>query len=190
MICYNLNKDYRQCTASHLGRWVQRLVFINKSDVSQVYRENNNISFTLKNGKRGYHFEYADVLNQILGNYEVINKFNYMQYRHNVQVSLSGFDYDTKDINNGEYFVALLDTKGRVYVFGFDYTLKPEEYLYESQELNSITLRSSDVGLEDGIPLTFVSDNPKDDFYNDFEDVELVEKFGEFSDDFSNDFNI
>lgn len=191
MICYDILKDFEQCGAEHLGRWVQRVVLINKKDVNEVYREGNRVSFTLIEGKRGYHFEYGSTFMQVLGNYEVLEKFNYNQYRHNVQVALSGFDYDTKGINNGEYFAVLLNNKGRVYVFGFDYLLKPEEYLYESHEMNSITLRSTDIGLEDSVPLLYVSDTDvKDDFYDDFEDTDLVEQFGEFSDDFNNDFNI
>lgn len=190
MICYNLNKDFKQCGAKYLGRWVQRIVFVNKSQVNQVFRDGNLLSFTLNDGGRGVSFVYSETFNQILGNYEVVEKFNYKQFRHNVQASLSGLDYDTMGLNNGEYFVALMDSKSRVYIFGFDYLLKPEDYLYETHQMNTITLRSSDIGLEDNIPLTYVSNDIGGDFMNNFEGAELIETFGEFSDDFNNDFYI
>lgn len=189
MICYQLNKGFKQCYASHLGRWVQRVVLINKLDVDEVVIDNNLISFTLNASKRGFHYEYSDTFIQVLGNYEVVEKNNYKQFRHNIQMAISGLDFDTRFINNGEYFAALLDNKGRVYIFGFDYLLKPEDYLFESHKINSLTLRSGDIGLESTIPLRYVSENPKGDFMDDFANNTLVEVFGEFSNDFNDDFN-
>jgi len=195
MIYRKIKKDFTQCDASHLSRWIQRLVLINKEDVNQYNIGNGNISFKLKEEKRGFHYEYSNVLFQVLGNYEAENKFNYFQYKHNVQLPLSGFGFETKAINDGEYFAALLDYENRVWIFGFEYGLKPPPYLFESNELNTLTLSS--VANEDDLPLRYiiaeervVEDSSVKDFYNDFADIDLIELNGQFSDDFNNDFLI
>lgn len=190
MICYKLNKGFSKCDSSYQFRWIQRVVLINKSDVNAVQRSGNAISFSLNASTKGYAFESLDRMGQVLGNYETVTKNNYKQYRHNVQMTLSGLGFDTSSINNGEYFAALLTSDGRVFIFGFDYLLEPEDYLFESQKLNSITLRSTESGLEDNIPLLFISDDPAKDFYENFENSEAQPILGEFNDDFSEDFNI
>lgn len=187
MICEKINKDFKQCAATHLSRWAQRLVLINKQDVEKYNISNGKIAFVMKDGKRGFHYEYSNVLFQVLGNYEAEGKNNYFQYKHNVQLPLSGLGFDTGEINNGEYFAALLDFENRVWIFGFDYGLKPQPYLFESHELNTLTLISA--ALEDTLPLFYIADeSASDDFNNDFEGTTFPDLTGQFSDAFFTDF--
>lgn len=189
MICYEINRGQQNCDASYIFRWIQKAILLNKNDVFDFKKENNRISFSLKPQKKGFSFSSNSILNQVLGNYEIVDKFDYKQFKHNVQVPISNLNFDTSNINNGDIFVALMNSKKEVYIFGFDYLLQAEPYLFEPNKLNSITLRSSDVGLEDNIPLRFVSLNPEKDFNENFENSEVVESFGQFSDDFNDDFN-
>lgn len=190
MICRKINKDFLACDYSYAFRWVQRAVLINKSDVNAFFTDGHNITFGLNPDTRGFSFESIDRTVQVLGNYETVTRNNYKQYRHNVQIVISGLDFDTEGINNGEYFAALMTSTGRVYIFGFEYTLKAEDYLFESQKLNSLTLRSTEIGLEDTRPLRYVGTDPVLDFNTNFENAEPAPILGAFSDDFNEDFDV
>lgn len=188
MICYNIKNGLDFCNKNYTKRWYQRVVLINKKDVAEEIRDGNVISFAL-NGK-GYAVDYVDVSDSILGNYETVTKFDYAQFRHNVQVPFLSFTNNPMlvDLVRGEFFAALMDGYKRVWIFGYDYTLRAQDGLINHTQADILTFRSDESGLEDTPPLRFYSSNPVDDFFNDFENLpEPI--LGEFSDDFSDDFN-
>lgn len=189
MICYNVKKGLDFCKYNFSKRWVQRVVLINKKDVVDVIRDDQVISFELSG--KGYAIDYNEVSDSILGNCETVTKFDYAQFRHNVQIPFVSFTNNPLlvDIARGEYFAALMDGQNRVWIFGFDYTLAAQDALINHIDIDILTLRSDQSGLEDVPPLRFYSDDPVGDFYNDFEDLPPP-VLGEFSDDFSLDFNI
>ena len=189
MECYKLFSDMNLCDYKHPKRWMPRVVLIDKSDVLQYSILNNRISFELS--KKAVAYKYPDNLNDVLGNFEITELFGYKQYRHNVQIPIVDYRHwaQIEELTKSEFFVALIDNRNNVFIFGFEYGLEAQDGLVEHTNYSTITLRSSDAGLENRLPLLFTSDNPKDDFYNNFEDSEVV-PLGEFSDDFSNDFFI
>lgn len=188
MVCYRIKNGLNLCGYNYTKRWVQRVVLINKSDVTDVVRDDNVISFSLSGS--GQAFEMGTG-NSILGNCETIAKNGYAQFKHNVQMPFVSFTNNMTliDVVRGEYFAALMDGYNRVWIFGYDYTLRAQDDLIDHIEVDILTLRSDDSGLEDVPPLRFYSDDPVGDFYNNFENLpEPI--LGEFSDDFSLDFNI
>lgn len=193
MICYKIKEDVNFCRPDNAKRWIQRVVLINRGDVDTFQRDNYSIDFKLNDNPDndslqvgGYAFEYPQVYAQILGNAESVKAMNYRQWRHNVQISFSGFKHFEKldDLNRGEIFAALLDSNDKVWIFGFDYGLEPEDYLYQNTEMDTITLRSR--ALEDTPPLLYLG-NPSD-FWNNFTDVDEITDRGDFNDDFNDDF--
>lgn len=190
MICYNIKNGLDFCGINHSKLWIQRVVLIAKKDVVDVLRDENIISFTLGTGKKGYAFDYAKTSNSVMGTCETVTKFDYAQFRHNVQIPFISFMNNTLlvDLVRGEYFAALLDGAGRVWIFGYDYTLRSQDGLVSHIAVDILTMRSDESGLEDVPPLRFYSGDPVADFYNDFEGLPTP-VLGEFSDDFSNDFN-
>ena len=190
MICYNIKNGLDFCDADYAKRWIQRVVLINKKDVVDEVRDSNVISFSLDSGKKGAAFDFVKGSNSVLANCEIVRKFDYAQFRHNVQIPYASFVNNPMliDLARGEFFAAIMDGKKRVWILGYDYTLRTQDDLISHIETDILTLRSDESGLEDTPPLRFYSDDPIDDFYNDFENLpEPV--LGEFSDDFSNDFN-
>ena len=190
MICYRVKNGLDFCNINYAKRWIQRVVLINKSDVAAELRGGNVISFALAEGAKGYAFNYGKIADSVMGNCETVTKFDYAQFRHNVQVPFVSFMNNSLliDLARGECFAALLDGANRVWIFGYDYTLKAQDSLINHIAIDILTLRSEESGLEDVPPMRFYSDDPVRDFYNDFKDI-LAPSLGEFSDDFSDDFN-
>lgn len=193
MICYKIKEGGNFCHPDNAKRWIQRVVLINRGDVDTFQRDNYSVDFKLNddlnNGSLqvgGYAFEYPQVYAQILGNAESVEAMNYRQWRHNVQISFAGFKHlkNLDNLNRGEIFAALLDSNNKVWIFGFDYGLEPEDYLYQNTEMDTITLRSR--ALEDTPPLLYLGDSS--DFWNNFTDVQDISDRGDFNDDFNDDF--
>lgn len=190
MIYSTIRQRYLLCSSSEFkGRWAQRIVFINKKDVAKFSIVGGRISFILKENTSGVPYEYSRNLLETLGNseYEIKNSDYY--YKHNVQVPLGDLANMQLflELANSNYFAGLLDNKGRVFIFGFQYGLKPENDLYNAHLLNVVTLSSQESGLEQLPPLLLHSNNPKKDFENNFTNNELLE-LGDFNNDFNNDF--
>ena len=190
MICYNVKNGLNFCNNNFTKRWVQRIVLINKKDVIDVARDGNTIAFQLGDGLSGESFDYLKTSDSVMGNCETVTKFDYAQFRHNVQIPYVSFMNNSLlvDLARSEFFAALLDGSGRVWIFGYDYTLRVQDTLINHTQVDILTARSDESGLEDTPPLRYYSLNPKDDFYNDFAGLP-VPVLGEFSDDFSDDFN-
>lgn len=199
MICYKIKEGVNFCNPDNAKRWIQRVVLFNRGDVGNdtiirnrytiFFKTNNKISEEIGDTSLigGYAFEYPDVYAQILGNAESVEDMNYRQWRHNVQVSLAGFEHFKKldELNRGEIFAALLDSNDNIWIFGFDYGLKPAvDYLYQNIEMDTITLQSR--VLEDTPPLLYLGDTS--DFWNNFTEVEDIPKKGDFNNDFNDDF--
>lgn len=195
MICYKIKEGGNFCTPNHAKRWVQRVVLLNKLDVVEVGNKTRYaVNFRTKpvigefgSQVGGKAFEYTDVFTQILGTAEAVEERNYPQWRHNVQLALSGFNrletYD--EINRSEYFAALLDSNNHVWIFGFEYGLKPDPYFVQNTAIDTLTLRSR--VLEDTPPLRYLGDTK--DFWDNFTNVPELPIFGDFNDDFNNDFD-
>src|SRR5690554_3371883 len=185
MVGYKMLNGYELCGDRYARRCVQRLVLINKQGVTNYSRTRYGIVFNAENG--GVPFEYTDTFRQVLGTVENVEKFGYYQYRHNVQLSLVNFDKaQTLDaLNRGEYFAALMDSNDDIWIFGFEFGLKPDPMLYQHTEVDTITLRSQN--LEDTPPLKYLGS--AGDFWNNFEDV-IFPEGGDFNFDFNNDFNV
>ena len=194
MICYKIKEGADFCKPDNAGHWIQRIVLLNKQDVVDVMRSDYGIYFKTRQELDQQHqvggksFEYPGVFSQILGNAEAVEERNYYQWRHNVQVSFAGFKYFERltEINRGEIFAALLDSNDEVWIFGFDYGLKPEPYVFQNIEFDTITLRSR--VLEDTPALKYLGDT--EDFWNNFIDVDPIPLMGDFNNDFNNDFDI
>lgn len=190
MIYSTIRRKYLLCSTSEFkGRFVQRIVFVNKDDVENFSIIGNRLSFVLKEFKKGIDYEYTNNMLEVLGNFEYEVKNNTYHYKHNVQVPLGSLlnSGHLQELANSNYFCALLDNNGDVFIFGFQYGLKPENDLYNAKLLNVITLSSEQTGLEQLPPLLFYSLNAKDDFFNNFENNTLIEA-GDFNNDFNNDF--
>lgn len=190
MIYSTIRRKYLLCSSAEFkGRFVQRIVFVNKNDVDKFSIIGNRISFVLKEFKKGVDYEYTDNMLEVLGNFEYEVKNNAYCYKHNVQTPLASLlnSGHLQELANSEYFCALLDNNDDVFIFGFQYGLKPENDLYNAKLLNVVTLSSEASGLEQLPPLLFYSLNAKDDFFNNFENNTLIEA-GDFNNDFNNDF--
>lgn len=193
MICYKIKEGVNFCNPDNAKRWIQRVVLLNKKDVAETLRSRYSLFFRTKdiltqfgNQVGGYAYEYPEVYAQILGNAESVQAMNYRQWRHNVQISLAGFKHFEKldMINRGEIFAALMDSNNKVWIFGFDYGLEPDDYLYQNTEMDTITLRSR--ALEDRPPLLYLGDEK--DFWNNFTQVPDIPIRGDFNNDFNDDF--
>lgn len=190
MTCYEIlnNKDF--CNYPYAKQWMQRIVFVHKSDVKNHRLTKTDISFELAREKSGRAFSYRQTDTDILGTGELVYNSNYSQFRHNVQVPFVSFENHRTliELTRAEYFCALIDNFDNVWIFGYEFGLQVEEKLINHIFYDTLTLRSRDSGLEDGLPLKYVSNDPKGDFLNNFEGVDMLRR-GEFSDDFSDDFN-
>lgn len=191
MVCAKIKNGYDQCVDKHPRRWIPRVVLVNISDLKEIQRTKYGIYFKLiqiggvGNRAKGFAFEYLEVSNQVLANAEAVNKNNYKQWRHNVQLPMVDFaNFEVLDaINKGEYFAALIDADDRVWIFGVNFGLQPDDYLFVGTDFTTLTLRSAN--LEDSPPLRYLG--PSIDFWNNFESAELSE-LGDFNDDFNDDF--
>lgn len=192
MICQKIKRGFNQCGGRFANKWIQRVVLINKQDIEIVERTNFGILFKTRDDfdrdgqVGGLGFDYTKVIHQVLGNVEIVEKFNYNQYRHNVQLPLINFDnLDVlEQIYRSEYFAALIDNQNIVWIFGFDYGLKADDHIFQHVSLDTFTLRSRE--LEDRPPLKYLGNS--DDFWDDFVNIDMPEK-GSFNDDFNNDFD-
>lgn len=193
MICYKIKEGADFCRPDNAGRWIQRVVLLNRGDVRIHQQTQYGIEFKMKDNPSheiqqigGYAFEYPQTYAQILGNAESVDAMNYRQWRHNVQISFAGFKHFQKldMINRGEIFAALMDSNHKVWIFGFDYGLEPDDYLYQNTEMDTITLRSR--ALEDRPPLLYLGDEK--DFWNNFTQVPDIPIRGDFNNDFNDDF--
>lgn len=194
MICYKIKKGFDQCANTYASKWVQRIVLLNRADIVGFDRTKFGVNFITKDDPNveeiqvgGLPFDYSSVLHQVIGTVEVQDKNNYKQYRHNVQLPIQGFEqFDVLEpINRGDYFAALMDFEGKVWIFGFDFGLKPDDYLYQHIEMDTLTLRSTN--LEDTPALRYLGDDA--DFWNNFIDVQEPGLRGSFNDDFNDDFD-
>lgn len=191
MICEKIKKGFDHCAGKYSNKWIQRVVLINKRDVEEVERTDFGILFkTLEHFDNvqigGFGFDYSQVIHQVLGNVETVEKFNYNQYRHNIQLPLIGFqNLDVLEkIYRAEYFAALIDNTDVVWIFGYDYGLKAEDHIFQHITLDTFTLRSRE--LEDRPPLRYLGN--ASDFWDNFVNIDIPRN-GSFNDDFNDDFD-
>lgn len=197
MICYKFKEGANFCKPNFPKQWVQRIVLININNIAEEIRSKYSIFFKtkmkyMKQGGDivrvgGVAFEYPSTFVQILGNAEAVSKFGTKYWRHNVQISLADFEHFPilEEINKSEYFAALLDFNNRIWIFGYDYGLQPEDYLYQNIEMDTLTLRGS--ALEENPPLLYTGN--VSDFWNNFTEVSDIPEMGDFNDDFNDDFD-
>src|SRR5690554_3636938 len=178
MICYKFKEGANFCKPNFPKQWVQRIVLVNTNNIAEEIRSKYSIYFKTKNNPEvesdtvqigGVAFEYPNTFVQILGNAEAVSKFGTKYWRHNVQISLAGFEHFPilEEINKSEYFAALLDFHNRIWIFGYDYGLEPEDYLYQNIEMDTLTLRGR--ALEENPPLRYAGN--VSDFWNNFTEV-------------------
>lgn len=201
MICRNIDKDYDISCQTFSKKFVQRVVLINKKDVSlyQIYSTNsqNRILFKLKAAKRGFGFLYNEQGYQVTASFAKSMNGTMPNYSHQVNIIVMGNNEEAmtqfNQLDNSDYFAALLTYSGDVVIYGFKYGLSTENYNYDPANVSGgaiIKLASKENALEDEPPLIYKSQSGNEitDFDNGFEDT-IFEFLGDFNNDFNIDFD-
>lgn len=188
--CDTLRNGFILCNAKNLYN-VQRIVFVNKDDLEDynivASSNRNSISFKLKDGKRGFLFQYngGEVVSS---SFSKTNNRGVSYYRNSISAYIQGVEEKElsvlKQLDKSNYFGAVLFNSGDVWIYGFEYGLKLNDYTYTTE--SDITLESNVT--ENYPPLIYISLNPKNDFDNLFGDNNDVVRLGDFNNDFNNDF--
>jgi len=205
MSCETLRNGLDLSCGNVVKNYYQQAVLVNRADVlnkqiltstvsiEDVYECRYKVLFNLKEGLSGFLFSMTENSSTIFGVVEksVINGIP--QYSHSVTINVLGVNElvkcTLKQLDYGDYFVALQMYDGTVEIYGFEYGMTTSNYTYDPQNANGgaiIKLVSLSEALEDELP--FIYEGGADDFDNLFEDVVFV-PHGDFNDDFNNDFN-
>jgi hypothetical protein len=212
MSCAKLFRGQDISCQSNYKKYYQQVVLVNKDDVesfvikatisadgsvgfSDYY---HRIRFSLKAGKTGYLFRGQPNGN---GYYALFSKEldeNIPQYIHTVQLPIFGAKETTKillkTLDLAKYFAAIQYMDGTVEIYGFENGLTTDDYDFDLQNNGGgsfITLTSPESGMEDEPPYIYVplTGSANEDFNNLFVDIPDV-NLGDFSNDFSDDFDI
>lgn len=196
MSCINVNTGLNVCNGITGRRYYQKIVLINKDDVKEhVILPMGMIRFQLKENKSGILFKGKDNLLSFNASVSQVTVDGIPNYVHSVTVPVFGVSAETKailrELVSASYFAAIMFIDGTIEIYGFHNLLKAEDYDYSVQTEGGliITLSSPQDNEEDDLPYIYTSDNPIRDFENLFQDVPDA-VLGDFSDDFSNDFDI
>jgi len=205
MSCETLRNGLDLSCGNVVKNYYQQAVLVNRADVlnkqiltstvsiEDVYECRYKVLFNLKEGLSGFLFSMTENSSTIFGVVEksVINGIP--QYSHSVTINVLGVNElvkcTLKQLDYGDYFVALQMYDGTVEIYGFEYGMTTSNYTYDPQNANGgaiIKLVSLSDALEDELP--FIYEGGADDFDNLFQDV-VFTPHGDFNDDFNNDFN-
>lgn len=175
-ICAELKSGQDSSCTTPLRRYYQQAVIINKSDidtstvvVSVPTTEDPectyNVQFSLKEGKTGFRFTGANNGSVYKGYFDkTTSDQGYPQYKHNVQIFLTGTSEDAKcildSLSKGNFIVALQFSDGTVEIYGWYYGLSTGDFTYDVQENGggtAIILSSLDIAPESYVPFVYKS---------------------------------
>lgn len=209
MVCDKLRRGLDLNCIPIAKKYYQKVVLINRSDILNKrivtsytdingdYFCANRVYFKLFEGLKGFSFKMNENSFSIFANFEKSEVENNSQYNHSVNIVVAGVTEDIKcllqQIDKGDYFGVAQFYDGTIEVFGFEYGLKSNGYVYDPHNSSGGTvlkLSSNTEALEDFPPFIYKNQegNEQIDFDNDFEDV-IFDINGDFNDDFNNDFN-
>jgi len=205
MSCEKLRNGLDLSCGNVIKNYYQQAVLINREDVlnkqiltstvsiEDVYECRYKVLFNLKPDLSGFRFSMTENGSTIFGVVEksVVNRIP--QYLHSVTINVLGVNQTVKctlkQLDYGDYFVALQLYDGTVEIYGFEFGMTTANYTYDPQNANGgaiIKLQSLSEALEDELP--FIYEGGASDFDNLFENV-VFTPHGDFNDDFNNDFN-
>lgn len=206
MICEKLTNGQDSTCNLESVRYYQQAVIINRSDINQktIQTSYKNIEglnfcrhkvfFDLFLNKKGFKFQITENANSIFGTFSKTTKDGIVQYSHSVNVPVFGNNESLKcllkQLDKGDFFIALQTNNGIVEVFGFEFGLSSSDYTYDPHNKGGgeiLIFKSLSDALEDEPP--FIYGGNSNDFNIDFLNVDFA-PLGDFNNDFDDDFNI
>jgi len=158
----------------------------------------HRIRFSLFPSKTGYLFRGQQNGNSFSATFSKEIDDNIPQYIHTVQLPIFGANEGIKvllkTLDLAKYFAAIQYMDGTVEIYGFENGLTTDDYDFDLQGNSGgsvISLISPESGMEDEPPYIYVpiDSTANEDFNNLFVNIPDV-NLGDFSDDFSDDFDI
>lgn len=201
MGCVNLIKGFdATCGDNFVNKYYQNAVLINKSEIQDKVVTSsdtkNRVSFNLEEGATGYLFQANEKVALITGRFSKNEKKGVPYYTHKVDIVVYGVDEDAKtllkQLDQGEFVVALEFKDGTVEIFGFDHGMKTTNYEYSGQGSNGgavISLESRSEEYDPPYEYVSLTGTAVGDFDNLFADIGNI-LVGDFNNDFSDDFYI
>lgn len=205
MSCEKLRNGLDLSCGNIIKNYYQQAVLINREDIlnkqiltstvsiEDFYECRYKVIFNLKPGLSGFLFSASQNSSSIFGTVEKSVVESIPQYLHSVTINVLGVNElvkcTLKQLDYGDYFVALQLYDGTVEIYGFEYGMTTDNYTFDPQNSGGgaiIKLKSLSEALEDELP--FVYGGLSSDFDNLFKDIVFV-LHGDFNDDFNNDFN-
>lgn len=161
-------------------KYYQQAVIINKADIESFTITKTdfettpetcayNVSFALKEGKKGFRFTGSENGSIYFGRYnKTVNEITGLpQYVHEAQMLIAGVDESAKCIldalDKGRYVVAYQFMNGTVEIYGIESGLSTGDYTYSVAEnggATSLILTSSESSPENSLPLVYQSEVP------------------------------
>lgn len=171
-------------------KYYQQAAIINKSHIEEYTVTkpdedstecNYKVAFTLKTGTTGFLFRGPEAGSNYFGSFDKSRSdLGFAQYKHNVQVLITGVSEEVKCIldsfDKGSYVVALQLKDGTVEIYGLVNGLTTGDYTYNIQEGGGgtpIMLSSDDNSPEGSLPLIYESTVPGSEG-TDFDDLFAV----------------
>lgn len=182
--CEQISTGYNACADVNTPlKWVQSIMFIDFFKLKEFKIQGDKIKFSLNENEKATAYNFNQTSEVVIGNFS----FNKNRFSHFIRFSLQGFDKNNliNELKNSNFFVALRDSS-KVYVFGFEYGFEFPNFDSNNISYSDITLSSI---FEKRKPYVLDFENAIEIFDNEFQGIGTVE-LGEFSNDFSNDFNI
>lgn len=200
MVCSKLKRGFDGACYSNVGRFIQRAVLINYTDVVFQAINNNdtmhNIVFALFNPtnptgiqRRGYNFTAPVISDSIRSEYSMKRSKGVITYNHSMEIILNGVDENIKilqkQLDGGMFLGATKYSDGTIQILGSENGLQVEPYTYADSGV--ITLSS--IIDEYSVPYIYAGD--EEDFDNGWNNTkQVVNLSGEFNKDFSKDFRV
>lgn len=198
MVCNKLIRGFDdRCTRS-FGRWVQKAVLINYSDVVfQAVRNTTThhcVEFALFSPDSrpaiplsGYGFYAPELSDVITGDVEMNRQWGTITvYKHSISILINGVSENIKilqkQLDNGNFLGALKYSDGTIIIYGSETGLTANPYSYNDG--NVLTFESKK---EFSPPFVYAGDSI--DFDNEWlTDIQIIHTLGQFNNDFNNDF--
>lgn len=176
-ICAKLVNGHDVTCIEPVRKYYQQAVIINKADINtytvtkpdaSVPSCDYKVNLTLKSGTTGYLFQGPEAGSNFYGSFDKSRSdLGFAQYKHNVQVLITGVSQDVKCIldsfDKGEFVVALQLKDGTVEFYGLVNGLTTGDYTYNVQEGGGgtpIMLSSDENAPEALLPLVYESAIP------------------------------
>lgn len=204
-LCEDLIKGYSVGCTNDQRLFVQKLVLINKSDVSNYivrksslildnYTCRHSILFRLKENASGKLIDQIHTAKNVYGTHERSEDLNVSEYTHAVNFIVDGYKESLicflNNLNKSHYFAALKLTDNTVVIYGFDNGLRPNNYSFDLQSNNGVTqIKLETAKGEEEQEQPYIYGGNSNDFDNLFQDIAPIE-LGDFNNDFNNDFFI